>query len=89
MPQVDLGPFKHTVDDGLELRKAAFECMDTLLVHLADTLDISDFVLHLADGLRDDHDIKVVRGSSRSAPVSRRPVSGIGLWDQRIVAIAC
>ncbi|KAL1495813.1 hypothetical protein AB1Y20_016673 [Prymnesium parvum] len=58
--QVDLGPFKHTIDDGLELRKAAFECMDTLLAHCADRLDITEFVVHLVDGLKDDHDIKVL-----------------------------
>ena len=59
-PQVDLGPFKHTVDDGLEIRKAAFECMDTLLAYCADRLDITEFLAHLVDGLKDDHDIKVL-----------------------------
>lgn len=58
--QVDLGPFKHTVDDGLELRKAAFECMDTLLAHCPDRLDWTDFVQHILSGLADDHDIKVL-----------------------------
>jgi len=58
--QVDLGPFKHHVDDGLELRKAAFECMDTLLDHAPDRLELAQFISHLVGGLKDDHDIKVL-----------------------------
>jgi len=58
--QVDLGPFKHTVDDGLELRKAAFEAMDTLLDGCPDRLELPQFLVHLTDGLKDDHDIKVL-----------------------------
>eukprot|EP00850_Spirogloea_muscicola_P001350 SM000005S17147 [mRNA] locus=s5:408611:419235:+ [translate_table: standard] len=49
---VDLGPFKHTVDDGLELRKAAFECVDTLLDTCLDSLDPSSFIIpYLVGGL--------------------------------------
>jgi hypothetical protein len=44
---VDLGPFKHTVDDGLELRKSAFECLDTLLDSYLDCLDAAEFLKHL------------------------------------------
>ncbi|PWA68393.1 Armadillo-like helical [Artemisia annua] len=49
---VDLGPFKHTVDDGLELRKAAFECVDTLLDNCLDQLNPSSFIVpYLKSGL--------------------------------------
>ena len=48
---VDLGPFKHKIDDGLELRKAAFECMDVLLDKASDRLYLPDFIRHLQSGI--------------------------------------
>ena len=59
--EVEMGPFKHTVDDGLDLRKAAFECMYTLLETCLDQLDVFEFLNHIEDGLRDHYDIKVGR----------------------------
>lgn len=55
-----MGPFKHTVDDGLDLRKAAFECMYTLLETCLDMLNIFEFLNHVEDGLKDHYDIKVI-----------------------------
>ncbi|KAL8545309.1 hypothetical protein ACS0TY_005475 [Phlomoides rotata] len=57
---VDLGPFKHTVDDGLELRKAAFECVDTLLDSCLDHVNPSSFIVpYLLSGLDDHYDVKM------------------------------
>ncbi|XP_047948675.1 cullin-associated NEDD8-dissociated protein 1 [Salvia hispanica] len=57
---VDLGPFKHTVDDGLELRKAAFECVDTLLDSCLDQVNPSSFIVpYLLSGLDDHYDVKM------------------------------
>ena len=47
-----MGPFKHTVDDGLDLRKAAFECMYTLLDSCLDQLDVFEFLNHVELGLK-------------------------------------
>uniref|UniRef100_A0AAQ5YP93 TATA-binding protein interacting (TIP20) domain-containing protein n=1 Tax=Amphiprion ocellaris TaxID=80972 RepID=A0AAQ5YP93_AMPOC len=58
--EVEMGPFKHTVDDGLDLRKAAFECMYTLLDSCLDRLDIFTFLNHVEDGLKDHYDIKML-----------------------------
>ncbi|EMS55195.1 Cullin-associated NEDD8-dissociated protein 1 [Triticum urartu] len=57
---VDLGPFKHVVDDGLELRKAAFECVDTLLDNCLDQVNPSSFIVpFLLSGLGDHYDVKM------------------------------
>ncbi|KAH7437479.1 hypothetical protein KP509_05G074400 [Ceratopteris richardii] len=57
---VDLGPFKHTVDDGLELRKGAFECVDTLLDSCPDQINYSTFITpFLLSGLSDHYDVKM------------------------------
>ncbi|XP_048489474.1 cullin-associated NEDD8-dissociated protein 1 isoform X2 [Plutella xylostella] len=58
--EVEMGPFKHSVDDGLDLRKAAFECMYTVLDTCLDRLDVFEFLRHVEDGLRDHYDIKML-----------------------------
>eukprot|EP00096_Caligus_rogercresseyi_P003100 TRINITY_DN1567_c0_g1_i2.p1 TRINITY_DN1567_c0_g1~~TRINITY_DN1567_c0_g1_i2.p1 ORF type:complete len:1243 (+),score=465.99 TRINITY_DN1567_c0_g1_i2:109-3837(+) len=58
--EVEMGPFKHEVDDGLDLRKAAFECMYTLLDNCVDRLDVFEFLSHVQDGLKDHYDIKML-----------------------------
>lgn len=58
--EVEMGPFKHTVDDGLDIRKAAFECMYTLLDSCLDRLDVFEFLNHVEDGLKDHYDIKML-----------------------------
>lgn len=58
--EVEMGPFKHTVDDGLDIRKAAFECMYTLLDSSLDRIDIFDFINHVESGLKDHYDIKML-----------------------------
>ncbi|KAG9293713.1 hypothetical protein G9A89_019050 [Geosiphon pyriformis] len=57
---VEMGPFKHKVDDGLDLRKFAYECMSTLLDTCRDKLDIFRFLDRVLAGLTDVHDIAIL-----------------------------
>lgn len=69
-----MGPFKHTVDDGLDVRKAAFECMYSLLESCLGQLDICEFLNHVEDGLKDHYDIRVgARAAPGRACLSQRP----------------
>ena len=56
---VDLGPFKHTVDDALPLRKAALSIFATCLDSAPVSLDIGAFMSVLAQALGDAEDIQL------------------------------
>lgn len=59
--KVDVGPFKIDVDDGLDLRKSVFECMDTLLETCLTRIDTIKFASQLPHGLNDTNgDIKML-----------------------------
>ena len=57
--KVDLGPFKHTVDDALPLRKAALSIVATCLEKCPTCLDIPAFMPVLAKALADVEDIQL------------------------------
>ncbi|CAH9086044.1 unnamed protein product [Cuscuta europaea] len=82
---VDLGPFKHTVDDGLELRKAAFECMDTLLDSCLDQVNPSSFIVpYLKSGLDDHYDVKMPCHLILSKLAEKCPSSVIAVLDSLV-----
>lgn len=60
MRKVAMGPFTVTQDDGLDLRKNAFETMYTLLDTCLSQLALSDYLGRVVDGLRDDDQVKLL-----------------------------
>jgi len=57
--EVDLGPFKHKVDDGLPLRKASLTCIETMLDVIPDRLEIGAFMPRLPALLVDKEEIQL------------------------------
>ena len=63
--KVNLGPFKHTVDDGLPLRKSAVACVSSIIDNLPDQMAsilASDAAFHeaLGQGLKDVDDVQML-----------------------------
>lgn len=58
--EVQMGPFKHMVDDGLEVRKSAYETLYALMETAFSRISIIDLYDRIVDGLRDDTDIRAL-----------------------------
>ncbi|CAE6064044.1 unnamed protein product [Arabidopsis arenosa] len=82
---VDLGPFKHVVDDGLELRKAAFECVFTLLDSCLDQVNPSSFIVpFLKSGLEDHYDLKMLCHLILSLLADKSPSAVLAVLDSLV-----
>jgi len=61
MRVVVMGPFKHTIDDGLEARRSAYEALYSVLENLFAAIDnVDEFVAKVVKGLEDQHEIKIL-----------------------------
>jgi cullin-associated NEDD8-dissociated protein 1 len=58
--EVMMGPFKHKVDDGLEVRKSAYETLYSLMETAFSRISILDFYDRVIAGLQDEHDIRAL-----------------------------
>ncbi|CAN9214593.1 unnamed protein product [Alternaria alternata] len=61
--EVQMGPFKLKVDDGLEIRKSAYETLYALLEKAfarLSPIEVSDFFDRVVAGITDEHDIRIL-----------------------------
>ncbi|GAA5932570.1 hypothetical protein JCM1841_004316 [Sporobolomyces salmonicolor] len=55
---VEMGPFKHKVDDGLDIRKSAYECMHSLLDTCLKQIELQAYLSRVIAGLSDEEEVK-------------------------------
>ena len=57
---IDLGPFKHKIDDGLEQRKSAYDCLGIMIGKCWDDLpDQAKVVERVVAGVGDEYEVKL------------------------------
>lgn len=85
--KIDLGPFKHTVDDALPLRKAALSVFSTCLDKCPSSLDIPAFMPVLAKALADVEDIQLQSHQIVHTMCARHPIPLVAAADSFVAAL--
>ena len=78
---VDLGPFKHKVDDGLPLRKAALVSIESIIDIAPGCLDVNLFISKAIPCLSDKDEIKMLSHQILSKICGYAPSSILGSLD--------
>lgn len=85
--KIDLGPFKHTVDDALPLRKAALSVFSTCLDKCPASLDIPAFMPVLAKALADVEDIQLQSHQIVHTMCASHPIPLVAAADSFVVPL--
>ena len=84
---VDLGPFKHTVDDALPMRKSAMSIFATCLEKLPGSMDLSAFMPVLAKALGDLEDIQLQAHHIVITAAQKHPNAMVAAMDNFVPAL--
>jgi len=85
--KIDLGPFKHTVDDALPLRKAALSVFATCLTSCPTSLDIPAFMPVVAKALADVEDVQLQTHSVVISMCDRYSIPLVAAADTFVVPL--
>jgi len=58
--EIQMGPFRHRIDDGLEVRKSAYETLYALLETSFHNIELDVYFSRVIAGIGDDHDIRAL-----------------------------
>uniref|UniRef100_A0A1I8GIG2 4Fe-4S ferredoxin-type domain-containing protein n=1 Tax=Macrostomum lignano TaxID=282301 RepID=A0A1I8GIG2_9PLAT len=84
---INMGPFSHKEDAGLDLRKVTFECLYTLVEHCVDRIDLFTFIQHIEVGLKDVADIRILCFLILERLCSRAPSTVFAATEALVPAI--
>ncbi|KAL2371149.1 hypothetical protein RJZ57_004403 [Blastomyces gilchristii] len=71
--EVQMGPFRHRVDDGLEVRKSAYETLYACLEIAFNTMNISEIFDRIITGIGDEQDIRTISNLMISKLITLAP----------------